>query len=73
MGSGVLTESEDLEDTISRLGLYIDSKEWEKLEDVLGNQVELDYRSLFGGMVQTIHRTEVIANSKLQLNSLQAT
>lgn len=68
-----MTEREDIEETISRLGLYIDSKEWEKLHEVLGDEVQLDYRSLFGGSVQTMHRTEVISSWKSLLGSVKAT
>ena len=58
-----MTKREGTENTISRRGLYLDSKEWEKL-GVLGKDVELDYRSLFGGTVQTMHGTEVIKTWK---------
>ena len=68
-----MIELKEVEDVISRLGLYIDSKEWAKLEDVLDKQVELDYRSLFGGSVEKIPGSEVIARWKSLLTPLKAT
>lgn len=68
-----MTEREEIEDVISRLGLYIDSKDWAKLVEVLDEEVELDYTSLFGGLVEKIKSSEVIARWKSLLTPLKAT
>ena len=60
-----------MEETVDQLGLHTDAKEWLELEDVLAETVELDYRSLFGGNVETLPRGEVIARWKCSLSPIR--
>jgi len=56
---------------VDQLGLRTDAKEWPELEEVLAETVELDYRSLFGGNLETLSRADVIARWKSQLAPLR--
>jgi hypothetical protein len=45
----------------------MDAKEWPEVEEFLAETVEVDYRSLFGGSVETLPRGDVIARWRSQL------
>jgi hypothetical protein len=61
----------EVEETVDLLGLRIDAKEWPELEEVLAETVELDYRSLFSGNLETLSRADVIARWKSLLMLLR--
>ncbi len=57
----LLLQRQEIEDTIDRLGLHVDAKEWLELNDILAEAVELDYVTLFGGKVEKLSSEDVIA------------
>ena len=61
----------EVEETVDQFGLRTDGKEWPELEEVLAETVELDYRSLFGGTVETLPRGDVIVRWKNSLMYLR--
>ncbi len=67
----LLSQKVDIEETLDLLALRTDAKEWLELEDVLAETVELDYRSLFGGITETLPRNEVISRWKTLLASMK--
>ena len=69
----LLSQRQEIEDTVDRLGLLIDAKEWLELGEILAETVELDYVSLFGGQIEHLLRSEVIDRWKAQLSPLKAT
>ena len=69
----LLSQRQEIEETVDRLGLYLDAKEWLELGEILAEIVELDYVSLFGGQVERLSRAEVIDRWKGQLTPLKAT
>jgi hypothetical protein len=69
----LLSQRQEIEETVDRLGLHLDAKEWLELGEILAEIVELDYVSLFGGQVERLSRAEVIDRWKTQLPPLKAT
>ena len=69
----MLSERVEIEETVDQLGLLIDAKEWQELQEVLSETVEMDYRSLFGGEIEQLPRAEVISRWKTLLSPLKAT
>jgi len=69
----LLSQRQEIEETIDRLGLHIDAKEWLELGEVLSETVELDYVSLFGGQIEHLTREQVISRWKTNLAPLKAT
>ncbi len=69
----LLSQRQEIEETVDQLGLRLDAKEWLELEEVLADTVELDYFSLFGAQVERLSRVEVIERWKMQLIPLKAT
>ncbi len=69
----LLSQRQEIEETVDRFGLLIDAKEWMELAEVLAEMVELDYVSLFGGQVERLPRADVIARWKTQLSPLKST
>ncbi|HTY75589.1 MAG TPA: nuclear transport factor 2 family protein [Candidatus Nanoarchaeia archaeon] len=67
----MLSSRVEVEETIDKLGLHIDAKEWSELEEILAENVEIDYRSLNGGNVETLFRPDVIARWKSMLTPLR--
>ena len=69
----LLSQRQEIEETVDLLGLLIDAKEWQELDEVMAEIVELDYVSLFGGQAERLPRGEVIDRWKEQLTPLKAT
>ncbi len=69
----LLSQRQEIEETIDKLALHIDAKEWLELAEVLAETVEFDYVSLFGGQVERLLRTEVVNRWKTQLSPLRST
>ena len=69
----LLSQRQEIEETVDQLGLRLDAKEWLELEEVLADTVELDYVSLYGAQVERLSRVEVIERWKTQLMPLKAT
>jgi hypothetical protein len=69
----LLSQRQEIEETIDRLGLHIDAKEWPELGEILSELVELDYVSLFGGQIEHLSREQVISKWKMNLTPLKAT
>ncbi len=69
----LLSQRQEIEETVDRLGLHLDAKEWLELGEVLAETVELDYVSLFGGQIEHLICAEVIDRWKTQLTPLKAT
>jgi hypothetical protein len=69
----LLSERVEIEETVDKLGLNIDAKEWSELEEVLAETVEQDYRSVFGGSVEKLPRTEIVERWRGLLTPLKAT
>jgi hypothetical protein len=69
----LLSQRQEIEETVDRLGLHLDAKEWLELGEVLAETVELDYVSLFGGKAEQLPRAEVINRWKSLLSPLKAT
>jgi hypothetical protein len=65
----LLSQRQEIEETVDRLGLYLDGKEWMELEEIL----ELDYVSMVGGQVEKLPRSDVVAWWRGQLSPLKAT
>ena len=69
----LMSQRQEIEETVDRLGLHIDAKEWLELGEILSETVELDYVSLFGGQVEQLSRADVIERWKANLSPLKAT
>ncbi len=69
----LLSQRLEIEETVDKLGLHIDAKEWLELNEVLAETVELDYVSLFGGQIDRLPQAEVVARWRKQLTPLKAT
>ena len=69
----LLSQRQEIEETLDQLGLRLDAKEWLELGEILAETVELDYVSLFGAQVERLTRAEVIDRWKAQLTPLKAT
>jgi hypothetical protein len=69
----LLSQRQEIEETVDQLGLYLDAKEWQELDEVLSETVELDYVSLFGGQIERIPRADLIERWKTMLSQLKAT
>lgn len=69
----LLSQRQEIEEIVDLLGLLIDAKDWQELDEVMAEIVELDYVSLFGGQAERLPRAEVIDRWKEQLTPLKAT
>ena len=69
----LLSQRQEIEETVDQLGLHIDAKEWPELNEVLADTVELDYVSIFGGQIEKLPSSEVVNRWKKQLTPLKAT
>lgn len=47
-------------ETVARLGLLVDRRDWKALEALFAPTVEVDYTSLFGGSAETKERSELV-------------
>jgi hypothetical protein len=56
----MLSQRQEIEETVDRLGLLIDAKEWLELGEVLAETVELDYASLFGSPIEKMSCVDLI-------------
>ena len=61
-------------DLIARLGLLVDARDWDALEEqVFADPVYSDRTSLFGGEPATVSRSELIGGLRQVLGNLDAT
>ena len=58
---------------IARLGLLVDARDWNALEQLFTNPVYSDRTSLFGGEPQTVSPSELVAGLRQALGNLDAT
>lgn len=52
----------DIIETCTRMGWYIDQREWESLGDVFSDEIMLDYTSLNGGEPGRVAKKELVAS-----------
>lgn len=63
----------DIIETCTRMGWYIDQREWESLGDVFSDEVKLDYTSLNGGEPGTVTSKELVTAWSGLLGNFAAT
>lgn len=63
----------DLEDTVTKMFVYADRRDWAGLRDLFADQVELDWTSLSGGEPATLTPDQIVAGWTATLGGLQAT
>ncbi|MFH8491839.1 nuclear transport factor 2 family protein [Streptomyces longisporoflavus] len=63
----------DIIETCTRMGWYIDQREWESLGDVFSDEIKLDYTSLNGGEPGTVTGKELVAAWSGLLGNFAAT
>ncbi len=57
----------------TRMAWHVDRRDWDELEDVLADEVLLDYSSLSGGEPATLPRAQIIGSWVSVLGALDAT
>ena len=62
-----------VETAISRLGRLVDDRDWDGLDGLLGDVVEVDYTSLWGGEPEKVARDVLIGRWRNLLGKLDAT
>lgn len=60
-------------ETMSRIGLFVDARQWDDLEALFADPVNVDYTSLNGGEPQRLHPAELVGGWRQVLPFLDAT
>jgi hypothetical protein len=71
--AATLTDRQAIADTITRLMLAIDRRDWRRAGSTLGEQIRTDYTSLFGGSPRTQSASELIDSWRGLLPGFDAT
>ncbi len=63
----------DVIDATSRLCVLIDARDWDGVERLFAEQVDLDYTALNGGEAQTVRPADIVAGWRAALEPLATT
>jgi hypothetical protein len=72
-GSRLLADRFEILELTSDMGLLVDARKWDSLEQLFIDPVNVDYTSLNGGEPQTIAPAELITGWRQVLDHLEAT
>src|SRR5450755_3778385 len=69
----LLADRIEIIELTSNLGLLVDAREWDSLEQLFTDPVDIDYTSLNGGEPQKLSPSELVGGWRQVLDSLDAT
>ena len=68
-----LLAQQEIRNTVSNFGLYVDEHRWDELQGLMTETVTIDYTSLFGGNQEKLKSSELVSRWKGFLPKFDAT